>query len=58
MIAAIINLSDMYLLFLARLLGGDYLLLVVTLVPIADMILGCHICTEFLSYSMSTMNSC
>lgn len=42
MIAAIINLNDMYLLFLARLLGGDYLLLVVTLVPIADMILGCH----------------
>jgi hypothetical protein len=58
MIAAIINLNDMYLLYLARLLGGDYLLLVVTLVPIADMILGCHMYKEFLSYSMSTMNSC
>lgn len=57
MIAAIINLNDMYLLFLARLLGGDYLLLVVTLVPIADIILGCHMYEEFLSYSMSTMKT-
>ena len=58
MIAAIIDINDMFLVFLARLLGGDFLLSVATLVLIAVMILGCHMYKEFLSYSMPTMNSC